>query len=156
MQGAVNQRPLISNGIIGKQTIGFYSTNYLSLQSTLLTNVVEVEAFVLLKAESATPTSTRGLWYLSQNGSYYPDTDGSISDGVGSLNLYHTPVAPIALNQPHISRTEFALTIVSRAWTRWLAPMEANSDSIEMRSGASDSKNTQEIWDKMQKNLSRG
>jgi hypothetical protein len=50
-----------------------------------MSGVSEGEAFIVLKALSAMPSATRGLWRMGpSNYSYYPNTNGTLTDQFGT------------------------------------------------------------------------
>ena len=97
-------RPFFQTNVFaGRPAIYFPGTNnYFNLTNALFTNMTEAEIFVVVKAETNEPSAPRGLWRLSPQTTYYPKTDGTISDSVGTGDLIETGDQSQPLDQPHI------------------------------------------------------
>ncbi|HTB80608.1 MAG TPA: hypothetical protein VK717_06945 [Opitutaceae bacterium] len=87
----------------GHPMVHFNGTSqYLHVPLAVLSGVSGAEAFVVLRAASASPSSPRALWYMGANGSAYPDTDGNIKEDFFSNNGVMVVGHPVALTSFHL------------------------------------------------------
>ncbi len=102
-QDDLNTRPTwVGSGIGGKPAIEFPGDRYFTLPNNLFGGASEAEAFVLLKAESDTPTNGRGLWAMGATlNNYYPKPDGTIVDSFCS-DGFNSGIPSVSLETPHI------------------------------------------------------
>ena len=100
-----NNRPVAVEGAFnGKSAVHFYSSSnqYLNLPK-FLSGTNEAEAFVVLRAATNRPASSRSLWQLgSANLGRYPQTDGTISDDFGSSAVKNMGVPAQSLTEGHL------------------------------------------------------
>ena len=96
---AAGTRPQVVPVPTGIQTVRFAAAQAQQLNlPNLMNGVTEGEAFVVLKAVSATPSALRGLWRMGSSGiSYYPNTTGVLTDsfGMGSSRSLGAPAADV-------------------------------------------------------------
>ena len=70
-----------------------------------------VEAYIVLKVVTTTPTTGRGLWLFGPAGTLYPDTNGNVVDGFSSTSGWNTGTPPESLTQYHIYNVVSAVDV---------------------------------------------
>jgi alpha-tubulin suppressor-like RCC1 family protein len=106
----------VGNAIGNKPALRFNGQNTSMGLPNLLQGATAVEAFVILRAASTSPSGNRGLWSFGSNyRNAYPQSNGQIVDDFGSGNRYtFSPNAPI---------TEQHLYNVVSSSTEWTSRM---------------------------------
>ncbi|MDR0353471.1 MAG: fibronectin type III domain-containing protein, partial [Opitutaceae bacterium] len=103
-QTNANNRPeVVAGALNGLSVVKFDAakSQRLSLPNYLMNGAEAGEAFVVLKAASATPSAGRSLWLMGSYGNnfsnYYPYTNGTLADyfGAGTQRSLGAPVADI-------------------------------------------------------------
>lgn len=106
----------VGNAIWNKPALRFNGQNTSMGLPNFLQGATAVEAFVILRAASSSPSGNRGLWSFGSNyRNAYPQGNGQIVDDFGSSNRYtFSPNAPI---------TEQHLYNVVSSSTEWTSRM---------------------------------
>jgi alpha-tubulin suppressor-like RCC1 family protein len=106
----------VGNAIGNKPALRFNGQNTSLSLPNLLQGATAVEAFVILRAASSSPSGNRGLWSFGSNyRNAYPQSNGQIVDDFGSGDRYtFSPNAPI---------TEQHLYNVVSSSTEWTSRM---------------------------------
>ncbi len=100
---AAYQPQWVTNAVNGLPAVRFDGVNDVMTSSSLLTGVTNAEAFIVLKAASATPSSSQGLWRVGRDTyTYYPEPSGQLQDGFASTTLHLIGKPAQAVDQFHI------------------------------------------------------
>jgi Concanavalin A-like lectin/glucanases superfamily/Fibronectin type III domain len=96
-QSSSNVRPTVAaNALNDLPAVQFSNASgqFFNLPSALMTAATQGEAFIVVKATSATPSNARGLWHLGANITDYPNFDLNIYDSFGSSVAYDVGTPP--------------------------------------------------------------
>jgi hypothetical protein len=108
-----NQPLVVANALNGLSVIQFTaSTNQWFNLPNVMNGATAGEVFVVVKANSGSPSAARGLWRLGAN-SYYPYTDGNVYEDFGSTVQYNE------IGHPASGVTQFSLFNVSAQSGQW-------------------------------------
>lgn len=100
---AAYQPQWVTNAVNGLPAVRFDGVNDVMTSSNLLTGVTNAEAFIVLKAASATPSSSQGLWRVGRDTyTYYPEPSGQLQDGFASTTLHLIGKPAQAVDQFHV------------------------------------------------------
>ena len=119
-----SQALLVTNVLNGKPVVRFISGASFMNWQDFVTGTTQIEAFVVLKAETNRPPIHHQLWIqggssvgYDTNASSYPDVDGTVRDDFGSKsNAYSLGIPTQPLNQFHL----YQVAAQTGSWKAWI------------------------------------
>ncbi|OAM91858.1 hypothetical protein AW736_26520 [Termitidicoccus mucosus] len=88
------------------------SQQKLDLPASFMTGAAAGDVFVILKNNALKPASYSGLWRVGTATGYYPQTNGTLTDGFGSNTARDLGTAQVDITQRHL----LEISAVSGSW----------------------------------------